>query len=333
MGSEARKICWAVSDGRPGLHNQALGLAEAVARIEPIEIVSKKIAVARPFEQLPGWMWGDPLRRLTHESDPLEPPWPDLLIATGRRSIPLVVRIKGLAPHAFLTQTQDPRGDLDRFDLVVPPAHDAVIAQNAMPIVGAPNRLTRERIKAGAARLGDVSGDATAVLIGGPNRAFAMTPDWARNFAAALSQEVSEGALLVTLSRRTPPAVARVLKEALGAASRIFYDPADPGATANPYPGLLGAASRILVTEDSVNMATEAASTGKPVYIATLARKPGRSAEKFDAFHDSLRDYGASRRWRGAFASWDYRPLNETARAAAEIVRLMKARDAGSDGA
>ncbi len=87
----------------------------------------------------------------------------------------------------------------------------------------------------------------------------------------------------------------------------------------NPYLGALGWADAFLVTADSVNMACEAAGTGKPVHIFPL---PGGS-EKFRKFHDSLTSRGISRPFTGTIESWQYEPLDETGRAAKRIETLL----------
>ena len=94
------------------------------------------------------------------------------------------------------------------------------------------------------------------------------------------------------------------------------------GSGANPYFGFLDAADVILVTEESANMATEAAATGKPVYLLSLPGRPG----KFARFHDDLIGAGIARRFDGELERWTYAPLVETDRAAAEILRRMRAR-------
>ncbi|MDB5456229.1 MAG: nucleoside-diphosphate sugar epimerase, partial [Caulobacter sp.] len=74
-------------------------------------------------------------------------------------------------------------------------------------------------------------------------------------------------------------------------------------------------------SEDSTNMATEAASTGKPVFVLKM---DGHSA-KFRLFHEELERQGAARPFGGAFHGWTYDPVNETDRAAAEILARMEA--------
>ena len=87
----------------------------------------------------------------------------------------------------------------------------------------------------------------------------------------------------------------------------------------NPYLGMLALAEHLVVTEDSVSMVSEAASTGKPVYVAAM---DGGSA-RLDTFHALLRVEGVTRLFDGKLSSWSYEPLNETPRIAAEIRRRV----------
>ena len=56
----------------------------------------------------------------------------------------------------------------------------------------------------------------------------------------------------------------------------------------NPYPGILGIASAIIVTSDSVNMVSEVTVTGKPVLIAEWQAETGR----IQAFHVAMMKAG-----------------------------------------
>ena len=51
----------------------------------------------------------------------------------------------------------------------------------------------------------------------------------------------------------------------------------------NIYPGVLGMAQAVIVTSDSVNMASEAAITGKPVMIAAQGNRAAESG-----LHDAM---------------------------------------------
>ncbi len=313
-----RRSCWVVTDGRAGIEAQALGLAEAVALQTPLAITRKTIGVRAPWRLLPRGLWGDPFMRLDPTCDALAPPFPDLWIGCGRLSVPLTIAAKQRSVSTFTVQVQDPRVPAALFDLVIPPLHDGLEGDNVFPIIGAPIRPTRKAPKAPPRG----SGRSVAILIGGPNRAFRMTGDDAVAIGAKLKALTGERTRLsVTTSRRTPPDVAEILFHRLRGAADVFWRAGVDDDAGNPYPAMLGDADAIVVTEDSVNMAAEAAATGKPVFILALRRKPFASAAKFDAFHDSLRRHGAARPFNGALEHWVYPPLDETARAAAEIIR------------
>ena len=99
---------WVVSDGRAGIQNQALGLAEAVKRLTPAEITIKHIRWRRVFDRLPSALKTTAM--LAPASDPIIAPWPDLWIATGRATLPLSTRVKTCSGgRTFVVQTQDPR--------------------------------------------------------------------------------------------------------------------------------------------------------------------------------------------------------------------------------
>ena len=89
------------------------------------------------------------------------------------------------------------------------------------------------------------------------------------------------------------------------------------GSGDNPYMGYLALADVLVVTADSVNMVSEAAATGKPVFVVDL--KGG--SRKFRLFHEDMRGKGITRPFEGRLETWIYPPLQETARAAEEIRR------------
>ena len=318
---------WAVSDGRAGVENQALGLAEAVTRRRPAEITVKRITYAAGLDRLPTALNLFPRRGLSPASDPIEPPWPDLWIASGRATLPLSIRLRTWSEgRSFVVQTQDPRMPASLFDLVVPPEHDGLSGDNVFPIIGAPNRLTPEKLEAERQRfatgLEALPHPRVAVLIGGRSRAFDLSAARAEAMAAGLDRalEAAGGAVMMTFSRRTPEPAKAVLTKRLGQRPGAIWG----GTGDNPLFAFLGAADFIAVTEDSTNMAAEAASTGKPVLV--LAMDGG--SRRLKLFQASLLARGATRPFTGAFEPWTYEPLRETDRAAGEILRRMDARKA-----
>jgi mitochondrial fission protein ELM1 len=254
-----------------------------------------------------------------------------LWIGCGRLSIPYALAAHEIDPGVFTVQIQSPRAPARRFGLVIPPTHDRLEGSNVLPIIGSPNRVTASLIARDAEVLSKAlafGGRPTALmLIGGPNRAFRMN-EAAIMRIARTGRALARGgyAVLATGSRRTPPETLATMRRALARFPHFIWDGAPVAGLANPYFGLLGLADVILVTEDSVNMAAEAALTGKPVHILALPRRRGLgAASKFDRFHAALAETGASRPYRGAPEEWTYEPIDETARAAAELVRRLEA--------
>ena len=110
----------------------------------------------------------------------------------------------------------------------------------------------------------------------------------------------------------------KLLQDRLAGLPAAIWD----GAGDNPYFAYLGLADAFIVTADSVSMISEAAVTGKPVYILEL---PGRGG-KFAAFHADMAAKGVTRPFTGEFARWSYPQADDMARAAAAIRRLLAER-------
>jgi len=186
---------------------------------------------------------------------------------------------------------------------------------------GAVHSVTASRIAEEAKRLAPrvaaLPHPRIAVLLGGESQAFKFPPDMAAAFGAELAALAKEsgGALLVTPSRRTRPDSLARLAGAIAEVPHFVWD----GTGDNPYFAFLGLADAIVVTEDSVNMVTEAAGTGKPVYVQPLL---GRSA-RLARFHRLMRERGATRPFAGRLESWRYAPINDTELVAAAIRRAL----------
>ena len=318
---------WVVSDGRAGMENQALGLAEALQRLLPSVITVKRVRWRAGFDKLPSalkapWMLdassGDPFPKA-------DEPWPDVWIATGRATLPLSIEAKRRSGgKTFVVQTQDPRWRTGDYDLVVAPRHDGIEGPNILSITGSPHRISPARLAESAAAFAETLEPLplprVAVLIGGKSRAHDLPEAHAANLAdrIAAAIEAAGGSLMLTYSRRTPEAAKAAMTARLAHLPGLIWDGEGP----NPYFAFLQFANHILVTEDSANMAAEAASTGKPVHILPMvATKP---ADKFARLHQDLRDRRAARPFDGRLESWTYEPLNETERAARIIAGRLK---------
>lgn len=327
MTSALARVCWVVSDGKAGMEVQCRGLAEALG-FDPIV---KRIDMRRPWRWLPPGLISKPLARTDPAADTLAPPWPDVLIASGRQTVALSIAVRRQSRgRTFTIQVQNPAIDPAHFDVVVAPRHDRLSAPNVIATTGGLNQVTASRLAAAAARFGvrydHLPHPRVAVLIGGNSKVHRLTEAATRRLSAQLAVLARrEGAgLMVTPSRRTGASNLAILRQALSGLSAEIWD----GTGENPYFAFLALADSIVVTSDSVNMVSEAATTGKPVFTVDL----DGGSSKFRRFHAAMRDKGITRPFTGTLAHWTYPPLRDTQHAAAEICRRLAARTAPTSG-
>lgn len=310
--------CWVVTDGKAGMEVQCLGLAEALGCTPQV----KRVMTRGPWRWLPPQLWFNALAAQKPRGDVLAPPWPDLMIATGRQTVALSMAVRrASAERCFTVQIQNPKVDPTAFDVVVVPAHDRLSGANVLVTTGSIHRVTRGRLDREAEKFRDrvahLPRPLITVLIGGSNGHYDLTQEAARKLGRDLAALARQGhGLAITPSRRTGDDNIRALREGLGNTPAAIWDFTGD----NPYFGYLGLADVVVVTCDSVNMVSEALATGKPVHVVDL---PGRRSGKFADFHAGLRGAGLTRPFRGRIENWTYAPPDDTARVAAEIKRRI----------
>ncbi len=301
--------CWVVTEGIAGTENQCIGVAEALG-VKP-EI--KRIQLKQPWKMLSPYLGAE---RASTFNPALTAPWPDLLIASGRKSIGASRYIKRMSNgKTFTVQIQDPRVSTDQFDLVAVPAHDPTRGENVIVTTAAPNRITQDRLEVAwhkFPKFQSFKPPRVAVLIGGNSKAYKMTPEITQDLANKLQKLYAS--LMITTSRRTGVENTEILRKALGD-KHYFWN----GKDKNPYFGMLAAADIIMVTADSASMLSEACTTGKPVYMIPL----DGGHERIDKLHENLRQSRALRNFNGKLMSWEYEPLNDAQIVADEIRKRM----------
>ncbi len=308
--SSSPPTCWALTEGIAGTENQCLGVAESLG-LEP-EI--KRIGLNFPWSYFSPWLGFENNKTF---SEALEPPWPDILIASGRKSIAASRYVKKMSRgKTFTVQIQDPRVSPKHFDLVAVPEHDRMRGGNVIVTKAAPNRISAAKLEQARhdyAAFEHIPAPRAAVLLGGSSKTHTMTGAHMEKLGRRLAD--LETGLMMTASRRTGEENIDALKKALGERDYFLWD----GRGANPYFGMLAWADFILVTEDSSSMLSEAATTGKPVYLIPL----DGGSKKFSRLHDNLMRQGAVRRFEGVLEHWDYAPLNDADKVAQEIKRRL----------
>jgi hypothetical protein len=308
-----------VTDGKAGMESQCVGLAEALG----FTPVVKRVRLRWPWRELTPYVRAGGRAQFASGSDALNPPWPDLLIATGRHSIAASILVKQLSRGRTKTvQLQNPVIAPGHFDLVVTPRHDRLEGSNVLSTRGALHRVTPELLRRGAERLAfqvmRLERPFIGVLIGGSNGAYRFGQTEMTQLARQLAScaRSMNASILVTPSRRTTENCLRTLEIELLHVPHYIWD----GRGDNPYFGLLGLSDFLVVTCDSVNMVSEAANTGKPVYVFDL---PGGSG-KFSRFHKALREEGVTRPFTGAISPYTYQPLDDVGMVAERVRALLR---------
>lgn len=312
-----RASCWILTEGMAGTENQCIALVSELG----LEANIKRLSM------VPELRWAGtlttllPPKLLVRSRLILEPPWPDLLIASGRKCVGLALAIRRASKrHSFVVFVQNPRWGFSKFDLIIAPQHDDLNGENVITTMGALSRVNRGKLETAKRQFqpafSHLPHPLIACLIGGSSRYYNLTPERAAFIGKSLADfSLKTGAsFLITSSRRTPLGCLDALKSALTETPVYIWDSKGE----NPYLGFLGSADAIFVTEDSVSMISDACTTGKPVYTLSLER---RRPNKIEKFIDNLENEGAIRPFSGNLQSWEYAPLRDTAIAAGEVLK------------
>ena len=348
---------WIVSDGVAGMRLQSLALATAMGWTTPApddtstahdaprfrDIIVTPRQPLRSVPRLGQLAMLTPFLPISTPSLPFdEAGFPDILVTCGRRMAGLSIAVRHRARAAgYQMQTihiQDPRLDPSCFDILLVPAHDPARGANVIVSTGSLNRLTMATIADAASALDRKWANAAyprvVVMLGGDNRRYRISSAMASHMATQLTAFAAQtkASLLLVPSRRTPPELIRQLTATLALDDKYARHRIVTALDTNPYPGILGIADAIIVTADSVNMASEAAITGTPVMIAawhnkTRHNKTGQiETGRLAAFHDAMIRGRHTAPLGDTIPTHEFTPLDEMPTICAHVKRLL-ARD------
>ena len=308
---------WSVTNGLAGMRAQAAGVSRALGEILGADVLEKTVRSGGRIEQAEGDLP------------------PDIAVACGSSAALPTLRLKRRF-GTFTVFTQRPFFGQSFFDAVLRPRHDGPGGKNTLAITGSVGPVSgavlQARREKALARFAGAQSPRIGVLLGGANRAFSFAPEDCARVRDAVVQMRAEsgGTILATASRRTGADNIHVLGDGF-----LWEDGGD-----NPYLDILAAADILAVTADSVNMLSEACSSGRPVVIFPPVLRPGwrsgRAAVKFRNFHAELESRGLARMlpvaggnlrgWEAWRETWKSPGLDETARAAEWLAGKIRAR-------
>jgi mitochondrial fission protein ELM1 len=284
---------WVLLGPRTGDNNQALALAEALEL--PFE--TRSLAY-NPLQALSVWLPPTVLTLDRSSRKHLQPPWPDLVIAIGRRSVPVARWIrKRNGGRTKLVRIGHPRIDPALFDLVittrqypVPPGDNVLLLPLAMSRFSTPPQPTADE----AEWIEALASPRRLLAIGGATKYWSLSPD--RVAAAVETLQQRGGSLIVVTSRRTDPEVTAAVRKNIAAESRLVEG------TSPRFAVLLDQADEIFVTGDSVSMLSEAILTRKPVGLVPI-EQDDKGRRKLG---DAPQNAGPDARRRDLRRFWDY---------------------------
>ncbi len=281
-------LIWVLLGERTGDNNQALALAEALGM--PFAV---KQLDYNALQSLSVWLPPTAASLTGAAKAGLKAPWPDLVIAIGRRSVPVARWIKARNDgRTKLVRIGHPRIDPKLFDLVVttrqypvPPGGNVVLLPVAMSrFVAAPEA------SAGEQAFLDAAGRFRLVAIGGATKYWTLPIER----IVKVVEAPFDGEIVAVTSRRTDPAIVERLR---GIPSIRLVDGASPR-----FAVLLAEAAEIFVTGDSVSMLSEAVLAGKPVALIPIEQDDKGKRELGTEPHET----GPNARRRDLRRFWNY---------------------------
>ena len=242
----------------------------------------------------------------------------DVIISCGRKSvIPSIFLKKNSKKKVMNIHIQDPKVNLDNFNYVIAPEHDGLIGQNVFSTKGAIHYLTKEEINNHSNYLKDrlqTKKEYFLLILGGPTKHYDYSDKNILNILNLFNDLVEKNKLqgIVIPSMRTPKNVIELSKNKLGENSLVI-DTVDKKA----YLSALSLAKYISITCDSTSMISEAALTGKPIYIADIP--PKKNDYRIKKFREIFDQLNIIKKLDVKLETWHYESLDETSRIAKKI--------------
>ncbi|MET1411835.1 mitochondrial fission ELM1 family protein [Roseibium sp. HPY-6] len=298
---------WVLTDGKAGDMAQCVGVVEALG----VSYESRTIAPRPPFSWWLPFGPTDPREWETRQHSPIAPPYPDIVVASGRRAAAYLRRIKWLSKgNTFTVFLKDPRTGPSAADLIWVPEHDRLRGRNVLVTPTSPHRFSAEKLATlrsdSVAAIDKLAHPRIAVLVGGDSRHHTFTEADQSHFLNGLRELANEESarFMITASRRTPPALAYGLSSLAKSGGHLYWT----GEAPNPLGHYLAKADAIVATADSTNMIGEATATGKPIHVF----QPSGGHSKITGFLESLERLGVIHPFPGPLKTTTYEPIDAT---------------------
>ena len=260
------RLIWALYGTRTGDNRQVEALSKALNW--PME---EKFLEFTSLRAIPNFLLGETNRTVCISArKQICEPWPNIIIAAGRRSVPIARWVKQhWNPACKLVQLGRPRAPLHWFDLVITTSQyglpaAANVLSLSLPLVKSFSN-TEPLASDNKANI-SLPKPWTVLLVGGSTWPFVFDPAAAKSLAHDINlwNKNYGGSVIVATSPRTEFSAAATLAKDIDV-PHIFHKWKEGNDSI--YSDLLRTADRFIVTGDSVSMLADACQTGKPTAI------------------------------------------------------------------
>ena len=306
-----------LTQGMHGMISQVEGMAKAL----DTEYSHKIVRLSFPWNLVPPKFTPISEIILKDRTYLNESEMPDLIISCGRKSVIPSILLKKKNPKIFTIHIQDPKVSFKNFDAIVAPEHDNLKGDNIYTSKGAVHYITEPEIsKARQYLVNKIKSEKiVSLILGGPNKYYSFNSDQIINiFNQIKSIFVSDGYKVIIIpSMRTPKEIIDLAEREMGLSGYVV-NKVDKQAYLSAY----ALANYVIVTCDSTSMISEAATSGKPIFVAHMKAK--RNNYRFNRFYELFKQMGITRNLGEKVETWTYNKHNEAQRIAAEIKNKIK---------
>ena len=307
-----------LSEGMHGMISQVEGLAKAL----DLDFIHEKIELNSFWRLFPPKL--TPIKSFVFKNK-INSQF-NVVISCGRKSvIPSIYLKKKFKNKIINIHIQEPKVSLNNFDYVVVPEHDDLKGKNVLTSKGSIHHLTNNELEENKNYLKDKINNQkkiVSLIIGGPTKHYDYNSNVIENIFKKIENNFLKAnyQLIVIPSMRTPK---NIIEKA-----KFFFDDnqviiADVDKKA--YLSALKISNHIIVTCDSTSMISEAAITGKPIYIAQMPSI--KNDQRFRNFFNLFKSLNIIKELENTIENWTYTKLNETNKIAEQLKDKIKTHD------
>ena len=298
-----------LTEGMHGMISQVEGIAKALN----LDFTHEKIELSNFWKQFPPKL--TPVQSFVFKNK-IEKNF-NIVISCGRKSvIPSIYLKKKFKNKIMNIHIQDPKVSLNNFDIIVAPEHDGLKGKNVVVSKGAIHYLRNEELIENKDYLKSRVSNKKIVslIIGGPNRYYDYDEEIIGGIFSKIENNFIKSGyqLIIIPSMRTPKKIIEKAKSFFGDEEIIIED-----VNKKAYLSALWLANYIIVTCDSTSMISEAAMTGKPIYVAQM--QPVKENVRFQNFFKLFESLNITRNLKSSIDEWNYEKLDETNRISSYI--------------